>query len=595
MWGFVPEPSVLAAGEQKKVLAIYSMRREAQLALLGDQYLPRILQSGLGPVDFYSEYIDAARFSQSTYQDAFRDYLALKYESHRFDLVIAVQDLASDFVAANRSGLFRGVPIVFAAQEPPRASNSTAVHFDLDLATTVDFATRLQPETEQVFVVTGASARDKYYEDVARTQFRPFEDRLTFTYLSDLAIADLEERLAHLPDRSIVYYLLFYQDKDGLNVDPIDYLDRVSGVANRPIYSWTDSTLGRGVVGGSMRSARLQMEAIGNQALAVLRSGAADVIPGTTPELDVEQVDWREVERWGIAAARVPAETVINFRIPGAWDRYRGEILAAFALILAQLALISALLVQRSHRRRAEQQVRAREAELRVSYQRVRDMGTRLLDAQEAERSRIARELHDDVGQQLAVLTVDVELLRAAVRKPSHGFHQLADETLERLSSIAQNVHDISHRLHPSKLRLIGLTPALAGLSRELSAPQLKATFTCDGIPDSLPHDLALCMYRVAQEAVQNAARHSGCRNLLIRLAHSDDRLVLTVVDDGVGFDSDRMFRQGLGLVSMRERLEAVGGTLMLSSSPGNGTCVEAVVPFVSSASEQPAAVVASA
>ncbi len=116
----------------------------------------------------------------------------------------------------------------------------------------------------------------------------------------------------------------------------------------------------------------------------------------------------------------VPSGTLIRFREPSAWDRYRGYIVGAVVLVLAQTTLIAGLLVQRRQRRRAEEQVRGREAELQPSYDRIRDLAVRLLNAQESERSRIARELHDDISQQLALLAIDLEILNRRAAPPMH-------------------------------------------------------------------------------------------------------------------------------------------------------------------------------
>ena len=207
---------------QKKVLLLYSVRRDTQLAVLGDQEMPRILNDALGTVDLYSEYMDVPRFSES--EPAFREYLELKYNRRSFDLVISVQDVASVFVRKHRNDLFPGAPVLFAATEPPRVPNSSGIRLTVDLTKTIALATALQPDTRQVFVVNGVSSRDAFYERMAHTQLQPFEGRLAFTYLSHLSVPELERRLATLPEHSIVYYLLFYQDVTGQNFEPLDYL-----------------------------------------------------------------------------------------------------------------------------------------------------------------------------------------------------------------------------------------------------------------------------------------------------------------------------------------------------------------------------------
>jgi signal transduction histidine kinase len=335
-------------------------------------------------------------------------------------------------------------------------------------------------------------------------------------------------------------------------------------VAIAPTYCWVDSAMDQGIVGGSLRSQTAQVEAVGALALRVLRGESADSIPIAQADLNVAQVDWRQLRRWNISEARVPAGTRILFREPTVWDRYRFYILGALALLLAQTALIGGLLVQRSRRRRAEERLVASQSKLRASYDQISDLGGRLIQAQEDERARIARELHDDLGQQIALVAADLQ-------KSADLGERFARAALGRAHALAKSVHDLSHRLHPAKLRLVGLPIALSSLQHELARPGVTITFTHENVPADVPQDVTLCVYRIVQEALQNALTHSGAREILVHLQGGDAHLTVTVLDDGTGFDADERFGTGLGLMSMNERLEAVGGTLKIRTKRGGG------------------------
>ena len=309
----------------------------------------------------------------------------------------------------------------------------------------------------------------------------------------------------------------------------------------------------------------------------MLRGEPADSIPVASSNLNVSQVDWRQLRRWRISEAAVPAGTLVKFRESTPWDRYKGYIIGAIALLLAQSVLIAGLVALRARRRTAEARLREREAELRISYDRIRYLGQRLLSAQEAERSRIARELHDDFAQQLALLAINLEQMTDARARNSAT---LAQAALDRLHSLARGMRDLSHRLHPAKLQLIGLVPSLASLQRELTRPDFTVTLTHENIPAALPHEVTLCLYRIVQEALQNAIRHSSAREVRISLHGAVDQLTLTIVDDGVGFDVDAAWGKGLGLLSMSERLESIDGSVKIRSGPGAGTRVDVVVPI---------------
>jgi signal transduction histidine kinase len=568
------------ATEQKQVLVLHATRRDAQLSVLGDRELPRILEQGLGQsLDYHTEYLDLSRFPDPGYRTALGDFLRLKYKAQRFDLVIAMHDIVLEFLTANRSTLFPGAPVVFfsTSTETQRIANSTGIIAGPDFGGTLALAAELHPELRRVIVVTGADSRDKEFEGLARAQFRPFEQRLAFTYMTGLTTRDLETRLATLPENSIIYYLVVNRDGAGGNFHPLEYLDRIAAVANAPIYCWVDSAMDHGIVGGSLKNQLRQTGAVGQLALRVLRGEPADSIPIASPDLNVSQVDWRQLRRWGISAARVPSGALIMFREPSAWDRYSIYILAAAAMLIAQTALITGLLVQRARRRQAEQQVRGSQAELRRSYERIRDLGGRLLSAQDSERARIARELHDDISQQVALLAIDLELLGRVAAGDSEP---LLGECLNRAHVIARSVHDLSHRLHPAKLRLIGLVPALDALQRELSRSGIRIGFLHETVPPLLPPDLTLCVYRIVQEALQNVLKHSKARDVSVHLRGGPEGLALTILDDGVGFDPDVSWSKGLGLVSIRERLEAIGGTIEVDSSPGAGTRLLITIPL---------------
>jgi signal transduction histidine kinase len=572
----------LAQDVQRQVLVLYSARRDAQIVTVGEREFPRILDQGLREgLDYYSEYIDRSRFPEDSYKTAFRDFLRLKYRDKRFDVIIAVQDLALEFVREYRTELFGDSAIVyFANSASARPPNSTGLVADVDFSSTLAFATQLQPDVREVFVVTGTEAGDKEYENLARTQFQAFESQLKITYLSGLPTQQLLQRLSSLPPHSAVYYVIVNRDGTGEYFHPLDYLDRIAAVANAPVYCWVDSAMDRGILGGSLKSQQAQAEATAKLALRVLHGESAESIPVTSPKLNVNQVDWRQLRRWGISEARVPAGTLIRFREPSVWERYRIYILAAIAVLLAQSLLIVGLLLHRARRRTVERELRTRETELRGSYERIRDLGQRLLSAQEAERSRIARELHDDFGQQLALLSIHLEQLNGANPIKKNDADSLARAALERVHSTADSLRALSHRLHPAKLHLIGLVPALTSLQRELTRSDFTVTFRHEDVPAGLPHEITLCLYRVVQEALQNAIKHGAARQVSVNLHRAGEQLLLTVVDDGVGFSVEDEWGKGLGLLSMAERLESIDGTVKIHSRPGAGTQLEVSVPL---------------
>ena len=201
----------------------------------------------------------------------------------------------------------------------------------------------------------------------------------------------------------------------------------------------------------------------------------------------------------------------------------------------------------------------------------------RLILAQEEERARIARELHDDIGQRLAMLAVDLTDLSAG-----SGLH--AGQTarlVERASEIATDIQSLSHELHSSKLDLLGITAAMKGFCDEFSSQQhINVSFETHDVPARLSSEVSLCLFRVLQEALHNSAKHSGAGHLEVQLWGAPGEINLLIADAGAGFElSLARAGRGLGLVSMEERLKLVGGALFIETQPRRGTRVHARAP----------------
>jgi signal transduction histidine kinase len=564
---------VSAAERQKRVLVLYGTRRDAQIVVVGDREIStKLEQSVRGGIDYYSEFLDEARFARPEYRVTFRDFLRSKYAGLEFDLLVAMGDAPLDFLAGGRDELFPNTPLVFYYGRklafPP--ANATGISTELELGGTIDLALALQPDLKNVFVICGKEEATGYLVNIARAQFPKYEPRLKITYLAGLPTVELEARLRSLPPHSMVYYLVVDRDGANENFHPLDYLDRISAVSSAPVYSWVDSTMGHGVVGGSLKRQVVQAREVAELAARVLNGEAAEDIPVTAPDLNVLEVDWRALQRWTLSESRLPPGTIVSFKNPSAWDRYKWYVIAAAAVLLAQTLLILALLLERRQRRRAEL--------------RARDLGGRLLHEQENERARIARELHDDISQQLALLQLDLKLLR--LEGPAAD---MAADLSRIVDDVAHSVHDLSHRLHPARLRLIGLVGALNGLQRESARSDMAVLFIHDDVPASIPPDLALALYRVVQEALQNAAKYSQAREVRVSLRGAPGRLSLSIEDNGVGFDVREGFGKGLGLISMRERLDQFAGSVDIQSAPGAGTRVLVDVPLTVNTVAMPA------
>lgn len=205
----------------------------------------------------------------------------------------------------------------------------------------------------------------------------------------------------------------------------------------------------------------------------------------------------------------------------------------------------------------------------------------RMIEAQEQERTRIARELHDDIGQRLSLLAVSLAELRGYPSKLS-AIRSRAAELENQASEIVSDIQAISHRLHSSKLEFMGLDAAMRGFCKEFGEQQkVEIDFESHDLPKPLPPDISLCFFRVLQEALCNSAKHSGVRHFEVRSWGTPKEVHLTVSDSGSGFNTEgAKVGRGLGLISMHERLQIFNGTLSIESQPNRGTTIHALAPI---------------
>ncbi len=249
--------------------------------------------------------------------------------------------------------------------------------------------------------------------------------------------------------------------------------------------------------------------------------------------------------------------------------------------LVQRLRLVGEIFANALARKRGEEALGDREQSLRQTREGLRKLAAKLLHTQEEERRRIAREMHDDWTQRLALLGIDVAMLEKRIGSPEAAL-PLLRAMQEKLVNLSEDVHALSRQLHPSILDDLGLVEALrsecAGFSHREG---ITVSYRPIGVPASLPKKVALCLYRIAQEALRNLAKHAAVKETWVTLEATGPELVLRVRDEGVGFDPALAHVQsGLGLSSMEERVRLIRATLRVKSSPGQGTTVEVRAPL---------------
>lgn len=577
--------AIFAAAE--KAPAAPAPRRVLVLQSFGNDFAPYnfvashlrvdLAASWPAPIEFHEVTLEMARFGEAATEAPFVDYILALFAERRLDLVVPIGGAASSFTMRYRSRLFPDVPVLHVATDQrllPAASlgsSDAGVPVALDLRGQVEAILALLPATENLAIVIGSSPLERYWHAELERALEPFAGRLHLSWLDNLSLDGVRKEVARLPPRSAVLFCLYLVDGAGVPHQLDTALEAVATAANAPVFGFFDNQLGHGVVGGRMVPLDTLVDRAVEAASRLLRGEAPSVVRYPGLEMSVPVFDARELSRWGIPPLRLPAGSEIRFAVVSPLVEYRWPLLGALGIVAAQSALIVALLAHRNRRRQAEGEIRT--------------LHGRLLTTFEQERRRLARELHDDLTQRLARLAIDASQIER------QGLAQGGGESLRRmrqeLVKLSEDVHTLSRQLHPSILDELGLVDALRSEGERFCRDEQTevALQLAEDIPDPAP-DVALCLFRFAQEALRNVAHHARASRVAISLRQAGGDLELEVSDNGVGFEPDAQPRSpGLGHISLRERLHLVGGRLEIASARGRGTTVLARVPCAGGAS----------
>ena len=267
------------------------------------------------------------RLGDPRYRTALSNYLRSRYVDDRFDLVIASGPAVVDFLNRDAS-LFQAVPLVFTTRPGLLGGpNSTGIVSDVDLTSTLSAALAAQPDTKHVYVVSGIAPFDRLYAEIFRTQRAPFASRVTFHDLAGFTLPDLEARVRTLLPKSIVFYLSVSDDGAGHTVLPLDAVEPISRAANAAVYSWHEDALGHGIVGGHLHSSVKDAQETARIALRVLNGEMPGTIPAVRFDSYTYRFDARQLQRWGISEARLPAGSFIAYRDTSFFSQYRGQMI----------------------------------------------------------------------------------------------------------------------------------------------------------------------------------------------------------------------------------------------------------------------------
>lgn len=595
-----------AAAQPKRVLLLHSF---------GPQFVPWVFFAAqfredlfkLSPykIDLYEVSLEGARFQQPEEQGPIVDYLAALFGQRELDVIVTIGAPATFFVQKYRAQFFPSTPLVMGGPERRAINYDALTPNDAPVAVGLDFEKWIEgilqvlPDTTHIAWAVGASPLERYWTEEFKRVSQRFAERVTFEWFNDLKFEEMLTRVAELPSHSAVFYVDLRVDAAGVPLDRDLVLPRLRQATKAPIFSYIDSYLGSGIVGGPMLSTETVGRRMAEAAVRILsgeRAGDLNippVVPGAA------QYDWRELQHWNISEDRLPPGSLIQFREPTVWEQYRTQITLICAALLLQGALISGLLFERRKRVLAEVQSRQRSAELARM--------NRLSTAGELT-AMIAHEINQPLG---AILT-NVETAELMVRSPAPDLPVIA-EILADIRRDDKRASDVIDRLRkllrkaPAELKRIDLNEVVRDSERFLSAlmiaREVELTTIIASEPLPVRGDL-IQLQQVILNLVVNAmdamsTMPSPERRIKISTARDGDDAVLAVSDAGPGILAGRLkdvFEpffttkpegMGMGLSIARTIVEAHGGQLSAENQPGHGALFMIRLPL---APQQPAA-----
>lgn len=685
--------STTASAADKKVLFLYGDKSNGLMMGYRDVVQSAIRSGSPDRITFYEEYMDLSQYPGDDYLSLIRTFYRQKYEGQRFDLIIAQAGSVLNFLTKYGEELFPGTPAVFGLLEKSRIEglklgpNITGVLVDAAFGATLEVALRMQPDTRNVVVVTGSSQIDDKNLTKAQTQFHSFEGRVEFTYLTGLPMEELEQRLANLPEHTIVFYITLYRDGAGHAFTLMDSVARVATASRVPTYSVIDRLIEAGSIGGFVFSIEADGKELAKIALRVLAGEKPADIPIRVGDTNRYMFDWRQLRRWHIDEQMLPPGSILLFRQPTFWELYKWRVVAVTSICLLEALLILWLLITRHKRRRAEEAKKNLAAivessddailsetldgtikswnagaekiygytageivgqhvstlippelqnELLMILERIRHgesvdqletvrltkdgrridvsltisaikdergiitgasavarditdrkrdqqtlhhLAGRLLMLQDEERQRVAAELHDGLGQNLAIIKN-----RAIIGLRDESSQERAREQLEEIAATATasivEVREIAHNLRPYELDRLGLVAALESMIERVSdSTAIKLSANLDRIEGLLSPEAETSVYRIVQEGLNNVIKHSKATAARIEIKKHGNQLAIAVQDNGAGIQlpvtrANGNKARGFGLAGIAERVRVLGGSLAVDSRPSHGTAI---------------------
>jgi signal transduction histidine kinase len=591
--------TIAAAAEPKRVLLLQSFGPDiSPFSDVARSFHEKLVKQSPDSIDFYEASIYTPRLQniKDDEDDALKEYLRSLYSNRKPDLVVTIGAPATYFAQSHRQQLFPGTPFLITGTAQRRVSpeslmkNDAVVAWWIDIPSYFDNILRLRPNTKQIAVAIGNSTLERFWIAEMRRQLRPLEPRVEITYLNDLSLSEMVQRVADLPPQSALFYVFVAVDGAGVP-QPLDRaFAPIRDAAKVPVFGWGDYHLGGGIVGGPLAPVQTLAEKAASLALRMLNGESPTDIK--TPPLKFSAMyDWRELQKWNISESLLPPGGKVRFREPTIWDRYRLQIFLISAFLAIQTLLIIALLHERRRRALAEVDVRQRMTELGLMNRRAVAGQLSASIAHEIKQPLAAIKLSGSAALRwLSRKTPDLDEVRSSLQRV------VADS--DRAAKIIDTVRAMYKKDAQNKTMVDVNELVDEGLDL-LRTELVKHKVTVRKV--ETPKLPRVCVERVQlQQVIFNLIRNAidamstitdRRRILRVRTEHDEaGDVIISIEDSGVGLDPEDVEKffvpffttksegMGMGLSICRSIVEAHGGRLTAAPMP-HGARFEIALP----------------